>query len=517
MKHPRHWLVVLSAVAALSMASRPNLQSAQEGPEMLAIRIAPEQDEYLEDESIALSLEIENEGQEPVQVFEPAFGSNPQPVYEITGPSFPDTKRFNKLSSAGERELAEPAVVTIPPGGTWRGSELVSQLVGPLQPGEYRLAATYSWQGKTAKSEERRIRVKATEFSSIHAAQGLRALGRGEGRVVFLSPSAGSASLAAFAFHETRPDKGEIEANPPIVQFKAGPQATEVGSAWSNSPIFKELVQWTVWREGRTIKAVSDASTEALFLNLPAEPSFLVRPPLKVKDKPVEVLAVGSDQQLSLSSFPVNFDPKATPKLVWQPRLPAKPVAAVAALGPQGNDSRHIAFVASTGQSVEVFHSSYREGGPLAPFQSIRVPDVQLVPNISPAMMVDSGGSTRVTVIVSSRDGKSYSAVESQFRNSGAPADGPNILSLGSLDQPVTGGAVLYAERAGTLQRRDIAVLTANPGTGPVLRRWLTASGGWKTFGPNLTPVEPVILVPGENYAYVLCFASGRGFYFEPL
>ncbi len=492
---------------------------------MLTIRIAPEREEYVEQESIAMSVEIQNQGPEGVEVPEPAYGSNPQPVYEITGPSFPDTKRFNNLSAARERGeadgLGEPPIIKLPPGSSWHGGALISQLLGQLLPGEYRIRATYSWQGKTAKSEERRIRVKPVEPKSVHAGQGLRPIDRGEGRVVFLNRSEGSSSLVAFKFYETRPDIGEIEGTPPIPQFTAGPQATDVGSAWTNGPFFEDLVHWTTWREGRDIKAISDASSAALSLTLPTNSLFLVRPPLKLKDRPLEVLVVGSDQQLYLCSFPVDFNPKSASKLVWHSPLPAQPAAAVATLAPRGNDSRHIAFVTANGQGVEIFHSSYRDSGSLAEFHSVRLPEVHLVANISPALMVDSSGAAHVTVIVTSKDGKSYSAVETQFKNSGESVGGPGVLSLGSLDQPVKGGAVLYVEKAGKLQRREIAMVTPNPdrsaGTGLILRRWMAASGAWKVFAPHVTPVDPVILVPGENFSYVLCFAPRQGFFFEPL
>lgn len=492
---------------------------------MLTIRIAPEREEYLDQESIALSVEIENQGPESVEVPEPAYGSNSQPVYEITGPSFPESRQFNNLSAArepGEADsLAEPPIIKLAPGSKWSGGALIGQLLGQLLPGEYSIRAAYSWQGKTTKSEEQRIRVKPVEPKSVHAGQGLRPLDRGEGRVVFLNRSENSSSLVAFKFHETRPDIGEIDATSPIAQFTAGREATDVGSPWTNGSFFGDLVQWTTWREGRDIKAISDASTAALSLTLPADPVFLVRPPLKLTDRPVEALVVGSDQQLYLCSFPVDFDPKSPPKLVWHSRLPAQPAAAVAALAPHGNDSRHIAFVTANGPGVGIFHSSYRDSGSLAPFQSVRLPDVHLVANISPALMVDSSGAAHVTVIVNSKDGKSYSAVEAQFKNSGASAGEPGVLSLGPLDQPVEGGAVLYVEKAGKLQRREIAILTPgqgrSAGAGLILRRWMAASGTWKALAPHITPVDPVILVPGENFSYVLCFAPGQDFFFEPL
>ena len=488
---------------------------------MLTIRIAPEREEYVEQESIAMSVEVLNESPESIDTPEPAYGSNPQPVFEITGPSFPDGKQFNTLSAARERGdaegLAAPPTIKLAPGAKWQGSAMLTQMLGQLAPGEYTVRAAYNWQGKTARSEEQRIRVTPLQPKSVHAGQGMRPMDSGEGRVVFLNPAGGTSSLTAFVFHETRPDKGEIDITPPIAQFKAGAQATDLSATWTNGAYFEELLQWSAWREGRNINVISDASTSPITLMLPSEPSFLVRPALRLKGRPIETLVVGSDQQLYLGSFPVDLNPKSAAKLVWQSRLPAQPIAAVAALAPQGNDSRHLAFVAANGQGIDIYHSSYRDS--LAPFRSVRVPDVSLAPNVSPALMVDSSGTARVTVIVRSKDGKSYSAVEAQFKNSGGSAGDPAVLPLGAIDQPVKGGAVLYAEKAGKLQRREIALLvaSANPNAKPVLRRWMTNAAKWKVLAEHVTPVEPVILVPGESYSYALCYATGQGFYFEQL
>jgi hypothetical protein len=146
----------------------------------------------------------------------------------------------------------------------------------------------------------------------------------------------------------------------------------------------------------------------------------------------------------------------------------------------------------------------------------MRLPDLHLVGNISPAMMIDTGGTAHVTVIATSKDGKTYAAAEVEFRINGAPAGNANLVALPTVDQPVKGGAILYIEKAGKAQRRDIALLTAT-GAGSVLRRFMATSKEWKLLPAHVTPFNPVLLVPGQGFSYVLCFQAGRGFFFEPI
>jgi hypothetical protein len=519
-------LMVLSLAPSSALCWQNECRFAVEVWPMLTLTVIPDREEYCAQEPISLGVEIRNEGTVAVEILDPEHSSVDQPIYEITGPSFPQPKTASNLSAFRERggdpgRLPERSTVSLAPGDSWRGGAVLDRLVGRLLPGEYRIRGSFAFQGQTASSPEQRIRVKSIEPKSVHVGQGLRPLDSGEGRLVAFTKGGGSSTLVALRFHETRPEIGEIETSPPITQFNAGPEATDVTTVWRNAPFFSELIQWTAWRESHEIKAISDASNSPDSLTLPVALSHVIRPLLQFKDEPLEVLATGEDQQLYLCVFPVDFDPKAKPRIAWHAPLPAIPEAIIAAPAPAGNNSRHIAFVTANGQGVEIFHSFYRDSGSLAEFHSVRIPEVHLVTNISPALMVESNGSARVTVIVGSKDGRSYSAVEARFKNSGAQAGTPEVLSLGSLDQPVKGGAVLYVEKAGELRKRDIAVLTQNPdrsaGTGLILRRWMATAGAWKVFAPHVTPVDPMILVPGENFSYVLCFAPGQGFFFEPL
>lgn len=484
---------------------------------MLTLSVAPERAEYVAKEEVLVTLTIQNTGPDPIELADPSAPIASQPVYFITGPSFPDGRVASPRSAAEERTgplapALQPERISISPGGVWKGQAALGQMFGQLLPGEYRLQTALDWQGSRVRSQETQLRVNPADPVSFDVGQGLRLNDRAQGRLVFLNRAVGGTTLMAGRFSEVHPDIGEIRTAAPIAQFTAGSSAVDVSAAWRNIAFFSELVQWTVWREGRQIKAISDASTEAISLTLPTDPAFLVRPSLKLKDQPVEALVLGKDQQLYLCAFPTDLNPNSRPKIVWHSPIPVVPDGVTAALAPAGNDSRHVAFAVTTSSGVEIYHSSYR-GNSLVGFQSVRVPNVRLTTNIPPALMVDTNGVARVTVIVT-KDSRSYSAIEARFKESGHEGSS-EMISLGTLEHPVISGRVLYIDKAGEFRHREIAVVV-DDGTGRVTLRW-TQSGAWKKLPAQVTPAIPMILVAGESFSYVLCFEAKRGFFFEPL
>lgn len=484
---------------------------------MLTLSVAPDREEYVAKQDVLLALTIQNTGPDPLEIPDPAAPTASQPVYVITGPSFPAGKTVSARSAIQEQTGApvaapEPPSITILSGGVWEGQAPLGQLFGPLLPGAYRIHVEFAWQGSRVQSADTRLLVKPAEPVSFHVGQGLRPNERAEGRLVFLNRAGAGTTLMAGRFTEARPDIGEMRTAAPVAQFTTGPAATDVTAVWRNIPFFGELIQWTVWREGREVKAISDAGTEALSLTLPADPVAVVRPALKLKGESVEALVLGGDQRLYLCLFPTDFNPKSSPRIQWHSQLPAAPDGVTAALAPEGDNRRHVAFAAAKGSGVEIYHSSYRDATPLAAFQSVHVPNVQVVKNIPPALMVESTGMVRVTVVVMANDAKSYMAIETRFKDSG-PDGPPEVLALGGIEHPIVGGRVLYVDKAGKFQHREIAVVTNEGAKQIALMR--TQSGAWKELPPRVA--LPMLLVPGQGSCYVLCFDAMRGFYFEAM
>jgi hypothetical protein len=505
-------------MAVLALASCAAAGNEKGTHAMVSLEVKPDHDEYIAGEEITIQVAIDNMGPDAVEIPDPEHYASTQPTYGIIGPSFPSGKLFSNRSLAEEQgtgaaDIPEVAAVRIEAGGAWRGGFQLGPLLGQLLPGEYRLRSVLNWQAARAQSQDKRFRIKPAEIRSVAVGIGTRPLDSAEGNVVIFNGNAASTTLLAFGFNETRPDIGEITANAPIAQATIGANARDAATPWKNEPYYKDLVQWTVWREGREIKSISDAGGKPDSLTLPVDPVQIVHPPFKLHRRPIEVLVTGADKQLYLCTFP-DFSERGRPGLsiAWHVPLPAAPAGITAALAPEGrNDAKHVAMAAKLEQGFEIWHAGYQGTGLPSPFRAVRVPQMRLVEAVPPAMMVGVDGTAHVTVMAIESDG-SYAAVEVRFSGSGGPSGEPAVERLGSLPATVTGGTFLYVDKAGRLLRRDVAVNVAGHG----VMRW-RQSDGWKAKGMTLPDKMPVILVPGAAYSYVLGVNSGNGFFFEPL
>src|SRR5690349_19589871 len=86
----------------------------------------------------------------------------------------------------------------------------------------------------------------------------------------------GKAPVHSIRFQESDPSNSEVALDPTRRRATASAGATDVMSPWRNTPFFDEMLQWTVWREGRSIKALSSVEKVPATIDLPAEPDFLV-------------------------------------------------------------------------------------------------------------------------------------------------------------------------------------------------------------------------------------------------
>lgn len=476
---------------------------------MLSLNIEPDKSEYILQESINLELQIANDGPEAVELPDPQHIASAEPSYGIMGPAFPEGKLFSNLSLTRDRKdpggfPAEVPAIRIEPGATWSGSLPLSMLLDVSMPGEYRIRSVLNWQGGQARSQDRAVRVNAAAPQSIHLGTGTRPWESGEGRLVFVQKGAQASALYAAIFREDRPDIGEMDLKAPVRQRELGASATDVGSPWRNSPFFSEFIQWTTWREGREIKAIHDATQTPKSVSAPVDLRYLVSPPLKTKGGPVEVLAVGADDQLYLASFPGDLKSDTTPRIAWSARMPARPAAMVAALGPEKQGSeRHVAGVSESAEGLQIFHAEYRGDRKLGDWGSAAVKGYRLMKEARPALFVDAEGKAAVTVLAVDSSGGA-AAIEARFSGAGALVGEPAAVRLGQASPEA--GAVLYLENG----QREIVVIDG----GSVMR---FKDGQLARVSVQGTPTQPILLSPGKEFTYILYFDAKRGFYFEPL
>lgn len=474
---------------------------------MIAYEIEPTQPDYLLQEDIDLTLRISNRDSRPVEVPDPSRAANSQPVFGIIGPPYPQGLVFSNWSVASPGEPAPPVVeMTIAPGATWEGQVSLSAMVNVAAAGDYRVSSALAFQGGNVRAPERSFRVSQPDPISVHIGQGVRPFDVAQGQIVFLQREAKSTAVYSIRFDESDPSNSEIELQPVLRRSTAAANATDISSPWRNTPFFDEMLQWIVWREGRSLKALNDAETKPVSFDLPIEPAYLVRPPLKTNGGPVEVTAVSADRRkLLMVSIPSQLPSK--PNLAWQVDLPAAPDSIAAALGPrdQGN-LRHLAFSVRHAKGFDVYHATYREGTAPGPFESVRVDSGRLRENVPVALAVTGDGAAHVAFLSAGDRPEESALVEVVF---GKTPGTPLLTPLPVLEKEPADGAIFYVERGGEIIRRDVVLSNGS-------EAWsLGKSGGFVKVKPRPF-LKPLALAAGKDLTYLLYCERSQGFQFQP-
>ncbi len=474
---------------------------------MIVYAIEPTQPEFLLQEDIVLNLQIRNEGPEAIAVPDPMYRSNSEPVYGLIGPASQQPAMFSNWTGIGfGGEPPPPKTTTIEPGSAWTGRIPLNWLAPIGEPGEYRIASMLAYQGGRAQAPEKAFRLNRPNPVSLDVGQGERPFDLGQGHLVFLQREAASTGLYAMEADESDPTNSELTLKAARRRVTAGANATDVLCPWTNKPLFGENLQWIVWREGRTLKTISDAETEAASFDLPMEPDHLVHPALKTEGGPVEVLAI-KGRSLAMVSVPPRL--QTQPVLSWRADLPAQPALITAALGPADRGNiRHLAFVARNPDGFEVYHAQYTPSG-LGPISSARVTDGTLVDAVPLTLAVTGDGAAHVACLRSSEGGKVLAVVEVVF--GAGPQPQISARALPALEKPVTGGALLFVVTKGAITRREVALMSGGG-------LWnIGKSGGFSKISPPRDIVSPVMLVPGRELSYVLYQTQNGAFQFEAL
>lgn len=486
---------------------------------MLSLEVKPLQEEYLADQEFQLNVRIANRGTEAVEIPDPEDPASDQPVYGIIGPQYPDGKTVHRAAStregAGEgegRALPEPARVRIEPGSSWEGLVPMSALMPLSMPGEYRIRAMLAWQGGRVTSQEQRFRLlPASAPVSVHLGEGTRPLEFGEGEGVVLRREANGTGVYVFDFSETHPGIGEMGAKAPIRWCAAGMQAVDAGVPWTNTPFFGDLIRWVVWREGKSIEAISNIQTQPISFQLPTEPAYLVRPPLKPAKGPLEVMAVSADfKELMMASFE---DPDLPGKLAWRIPLPARPAGISAIAGPEiAGGLRYVAMAAKRNSGFDVFVTHYGAAARPAPFQVAHIDSGMPLGDSPLALAADDGGRLHVAIAGVEADGRTCLLAEVVFDASGKPMDQPAVTKFEPVEGKAANAAVFLVQSHGKVIRKEMVVGLEDKS---LLR--MGGAGGVRRISVPGTATDPIQLAPGARVTYILYFDPAHGLRFEKL
>ena len=511
-----HIFTVAALPLLLMLGMGHRIPRAEGISKMIEYEVQPTRSAYVSGEEVEMLVRIVSHESGPVQIPDPTVRTNAQPQYQLTGPGWPEGIRFTNgrvLPAGVEPSIENQKLITIPPGGDWTGQISLRPILGRPALGEYVLTSTLAWEHAQAESKPASFRVEPMQITSAHIGLGTRPLESAEGEGAFLQHGASSTLVYTFTFREMRPGIGEATIQTPIQRYTAGPNASDVAVPWRKSPFFNEMVRWIVWREGRAVKAMSTTMVSPVSMDVPADLDRIVLPPLKVTGGPVEVLALSKDQtKLFLIAISGEMGDPGSAKLLWTASLPAHPLGITAALeSDQAGSDRHIAFVAEHNGTVEIFHGRYKPEGPAPVFYSVNIATGHPLPCTDPGLFIERDGRARIGVLALAKGGKpTVEFAEAVFRGD-APAGEPTVDRIGELPGKAKQAGLLYADKEGTLTRRD-GVIEAEPDKlfklGEPMKLIPIAPG---------PPAKRILLAPGKQTTYIICFDSARGLYIEAL
>ena len=474
---------------------------------MLKYETSLDYPEYALHEEIPLRIRLNNYGTSAIVLQDRSRYPCPKPTYRLFGPDCPEGRTFTLQSAFSNADPARfpPKLIQIKPGGTWSGNVPLTLMSSLAVVGEYRLESQLEWQGMTLASVPLHFQIKPLRLRSAHLAYGSVSpvLGR-EGRAVLIRAGDDGWRILSMRLQETRPNSGGTSVRNPVTVAQAGRLATDAATPILNVPFATEMLNWVLWREEKTVYAKLNIAEGPYRCELPEEPERLVTPPLQPYGEPVEVLTLSRGGVLTLIRF---GEDEAETQIVWNAQLPVQPQSITAALAPRKRRSeRHVAFVAQQDPGViEIFHTRYaREGAP-ASFRSFRIQAARLIPETKCALFVNAEGIAYVSIAVANDEGaRQCGLVEVVF----PPLEKPGLLEASPISEMASApqrGAILYADIRGGMPRREAVFLCEDRH----LYKW-NSSEGMKRARAQGTPTTPLLLVPGNDFTYILVNDQGR-------
>ncbi|MDP2208157.1 MAG: hypothetical protein Q8K98_05195 [Bacteroidota bacterium] len=488
---------------------------------MIILKVIPERQNYIIGEEIQLVIQISNKYAYPIEIQDPTKLSSSQPEYTVTGPEYPSGKTFSLSSLSREKGdihkgQSPVPTIKIEPDSIWEDILPLSSIISFTSSGEYKISSSIKSDTITVESPECTFNISELDLQTVYLGLGTRPLEEGEGEGVFIQKSTDAAYLYSFVFKETRPDIGETEIISLVNRGEVSQVANEVIVPWRNSPFFNEMVRWIVWRDGKNIKALNNISLEPSSFELQEEPAYLVKPALKTTGGNVEVIVVlKNEKELSLITInSSSTQPGKSGEIKWKIPLPDKPTEISCALAsPNLNNGRNVAFVVHRVNEIEIFYTQYHEASSPVPFQSVKLENAKMLVNAPLAMFVDNEGKVFISVIVVTDEKLHTCALaEAEIDRDGKPIGKIKLLNIGSLPEVLTGGSILYVEKEGKLERRDIVIATESKGL-----YWSNGLGELRPVSVSGSPTKPILLCPGKDVSYILYAEPNRGLYFEPL
>jgi hypothetical protein len=464
------------------------------------IHIQTPESTVVQGEALRVDLTLRNTSAETLSLPALDDANAPQPVFVLSGPSFPKPLRFRWHGGPGLSDdthahghparaaaLLDPERFVSLAAGETLSTTLHLPVTLPLvNAGTHQLQAVYTGQGRSATSNSVALKVEAPTVPWFRVV-GRTPLIHGVGIQVL---SLQGRTLYLAGFEEQRPDLGEVRFMGLSRLTEMDEGATDVLAPWCQTAQPGLVGPRFAWRTGNTV-TVAGYQKRPQRLVLGYTPR-MHGPSLMADNGAIEILV--SDEaglRLSLLRFPhVGYDEAPGPPAVaWSVDLTEPLLDATASINPAGQ--RRAVLRHAGGVRLLAWGP---EGGPqLAPL--VAVPGRPLA-GVAPALHVTQAGVVRATVLSTEEDGgRKLGLTELTWQGAAPPQlrTEPPLL----LPSPVRSGTVAYSMRSVEKPRRDwVLVLESH--------RVLSSQSGGKAYASKRRVLQPPQLLVMEQLSYNL-------------
>jgi hypothetical protein len=374
------------------------------------IKLEMDSAHYLFREAMTARILLRNDGATAIEVPDPEDNRNTQPVYTVTGPSYPKGHAFHFHAAAQEEGAPIPgtggAKLTLGAGETHEATLPLAEFVKFSRPGAHTLTVSLAVAGRTVTSAPVPFTVEPAVFKAMSIAADDGQQTSRPIRVVCLVGN-GERNLYNAVFAEQDRDSGVVTLDALVRVGAAEPRATVAVAAWANHDRLGLMHDRFGWRSGATlgIESVGDAGSHPR-LALPDATMTLVRPALLAESGALDVPALGGagGTTLFLSRFPVASPAGAggEPKLAWTLPLAAAPSAARAAIAPRtAHETRAVLLVgppvppSSSSPAAQLTLVQWTPDAARPSVRSLTVPGALPAPGAEPALRFEADGTAR--------------------------------------------------------------------------------------------------------------------------
>lgn len=245
----RACLTIWIPIFGLVLTGRP--QACEQGtaaskgkPMSVTYQATPRQNRWIAGARVVLDLQIENNGSEPFETYDPMYRTSPQPHFEVTGPDG-RKQEFQPDSQALDWDRGRsPTMVRLAPGHDWAGDFPLSVYANLNRPGRYTLR---TW---IEQPRGPRIESPVAEFEILRAntvdLTTETSIGEEGNRVVECVELLAGGVVTSSILQERDPSNAELGPFNRLERGETDPSATAVLAPFSNFSVGLSSLRWIV-------------------------------------------------------------------------------------------------------------------------------------------------------------------------------------------------------------------------------------------------------------------------------